>query len=89
MYLHVGNNRNIRTRDILGIFDMDNATLSTVTRKYLGKKQRAMQVESAGLEIPKSFVLYNDYGVIKVCFSGLSVATLQGRVESGKLKMES
>ena len=88
MYLHVGNNRNIRTRDILGIFDMDNATLSTVTRKFLGKKQRAMQVESAGLEIPKSFVVYSDFGELKVCFSALSVATLQGRVESGKLKLE-
>ena len=82
MFLHVGNNRNIRTRDIVGIFDMDNTTVSAVTRKYLGKKQRAMQVESAGLEIPKSFVLYCEYGVDKVCFSGLSVATLFGRINS-------
>ena len=83
MFLHVGNNRNIRTSDIVGIFDMDNATLSAVTKKYLGKKQRAMQVESAGLEIPKSFVLYCDYGVYKVCFSALSVATLLGRINAG------
>ena len=83
MYLHVGNNRNIRTRDIVGIFDMDNATVSAITRKYLGKRQRAMQVESAGLEIPKSFVLYCDFGVYKVCFSALSVATLQGRISAG------
>ena len=83
MYLHVGNNRNIRTSDIVGIFDMDNSTLSAVTKKYLGKKQRAMQVESAGLEIPKSFVLYCDYGVYKVCFSALSVATLLGRINAG------
>ena len=83
MFLHVGNNRNIRILDIVGIFDMDNTTVSAVTRNYIGKKQRAMQVESAGLEIPKSFVLYCEYGVDKVCFSGLSVATLIGRLESG------
>ena len=83
MFLHVGNNRNIRIRDIVGIFDMDNTTVSAVTRKYLGKKQRAMQVESAGLEIPKSFVLYCEYGVDKVCFSPLSVATLHGRISTG------
>ncbi|MBR3715472.1 MAG: DUF370 domain-containing protein [Clostridia bacterium] len=88
MFLHVGNNRNIRIRDIVGIFDMDNTTVSAVTRKYLGKKQRAMQVESAGLEIPKSFVLYCEYGVDKVCFSALSVATLQGRIESGATDKE-
>ena len=88
MFLHVGNNRNIRIRDIVGIFDMDNTTVSAVTRKYLGKKQRAMQVESAGLEIPKSFVLYCEYGVDKVCFSGLSAATLLGRIESGATDKE-
>ena len=38
MFLHVGNNRNIRTSDIVGIFDMDNATLSAVTKKISRKK---------------------------------------------------
>ena len=40
MYLHVGNNQNIRTKNIIGIFDMDNTTVSAVTRKYLNKKQK-------------------------------------------------
>ena len=62
MFLHVGNNKNIRLRDIVGIFDMDNATLSSVTRKYLSKKQKENLVESAILEIPKSFILYNEKG---------------------------
>ena len=40
MFLHVGNNKNIRLSAVVGIFDMDNATLSAVTRKYLNKKQK-------------------------------------------------
>ena len=32
MYLHVGNNRNIRKSSVIGIFDMDNATQSAITR---------------------------------------------------------
>ena len=81
MYLHVGNNKNIRMAAIVGIFDMDNSTVSMVTRKYLGAKQKNMLVESASDEIPKSFILYEDAGSYKVCFSPLSVAALRGRAE--------
>ena len=35
IYLHVGNNQNIRIKDIVGIFDADTATVSAVTKKYL------------------------------------------------------
>ena len=60
MFLHVGNNRNIRIRDVVGIFDMDNATVSSITRKFLSGNQKKHLVESAAEEIPKSFVLYRD-----------------------------
>ena len=81
MFLHVGNNRNIRIKDIVGIFDMDNTTVSAVTRKFLGGKQKQMLVESVSDEIPKSFVLYLDGGEHKICFSPLSVSALKGRLE--------
>ena len=35
MYVHAGNNRMIRTKDIIGIFDMDTATMESATREYL------------------------------------------------------
>ncbi len=79
MFLHVGNNRNIRIKDIVGIFDMDNSTISMVTRKFLGGKQKNMLVEAVSGEIPKSFILYRDENDYKVCFSPLSVAALYGR----------
>ena len=81
MFLHVGNNKNIRLRDVIGIFDMDNATLSSVTRKYLSVKQKNQAVESAVLEIPKSFVLYVENGEYRICFSQLSTSALKGRIE--------
>ena len=68
-------------RSVIGIFDMDNATLSSITRKYLSKKQKENLVESAVLEIPKSFVLYVEKGEYKICFSQLSSAALRGRIE--------
>ena len=81
MYLHIGNNRNIRKSRVIGIFDMDNATVSQITRKYLNSVQKDLLLESATYEIPKSFVLYEEHGESKVCFSPLSVAALKGRME--------
>lgn len=83
MFLHVGNNKNILIERVVGIFDMDNATLSAVTRKFLSSNERAGLASNASLdELPKSFVLYldndNNY---KICFSQLSSAALKGRME--------
>ncbi len=80
MYLHVGNNKNIRIKNVLGIFDMDNATVSPITRKFLSGKQKEFLVESASFDIPKSFILYLEDGEYKICFSPLSVASLKGRM---------
>ena len=80
MYLHVGNNKTIRQRDIVGIFDADTATVSAVTKKYLAGAQAAHRVQFASLELPKSFVLYRDRsGKYKICFSQLSPAALASR----------
>ena len=79
MFLHVGNNKNIRERDIIGIFDADTSTVSSITRKYLARAQKRGEVESSSQEIPKSFVLYRKNGGTAICFSQLSSAALQGR----------
>lgn len=80
MFLHVGNGKNIRQKDIIGIFDMDNATVSQITRKYLSGEQKKKAVESVADEIPKSFILYVCEGEKKICFSPLSTTALFGRM---------
>jgi hypothetical protein len=80
MYLHVGNNTNIRTRDIIGIFDTDNSTRSGLTKSFLQKAEVRGSVGSAAEEIPKSFILYRTRNGPAVCFSPLSVSSLFGRI---------
>lgn len=81
MYLHIGSNRNIREKQILGIFDADSATISSVTRKYLSDAEKKNAVEAANEELPKSFVVYIDRdGERKICFSQLSSTALLGRI---------
>ncbi len=84
MYLHIGNQINIRERDIVGIFDADRTTTSWITRKYLSEAEKRELVSSANYEIPKSFVLYRDRadGKYKVYFSQLSTSALMGRLGS-------
>ena len=82
MYLHVGNNKNIREKDIIGIFDMDMCTVSSITKKFLSDAQRNDLVVSAKDEIPKSFVLYRENEKYMICFSQISTSALLGRTES-------
>ena len=35
MYLHISNNISVSTEDIIGIFDLDNASTAKATREYL------------------------------------------------------
>lgn len=83
MYLHVGNNQNIRICDIIGIFDADTATVSAITKKYIKTASGEKRVNFASEEIPKSFVLYRDRRkkCYQICFSQLSTASLSGRIE--------
>ena len=68
MYLHVGNHKNIRERNIIGIFDTDKSTVSPITRKFLSDAQKRGAVISAKDEIPKSFVLYLETEKLKSAF---------------------
>ena len=84
MYLHVGNNQNIRVRSVIGIFDADSATVSSVTKKYLSAAEAAGAVRFASVELPKSFILYKEAdGSHRICFSQLSTSSLAGRIETG------
>ena len=84
IYLNVGAGKSIREKDIVGIFDMDTATVSPVTRKLLTEAEKTRRTEFPSYEIPKSFVLYKDeHGEMKVCFSQFSSASLLGRVGKG------
>ena len=79
MYIHLGNKINIREKDIIGIFDMDMCTVSSITKKFLSDAQRNDLVVSAKDEIPKSFVLYKENGKYMICFSQISTSALIGR----------
>ena len=60
MYLHIGENKAVRKKDILAIFDMDSATVSSVTRKYLSNAQKEGRVKALGFDLPRTFIIMRD-----------------------------
>lgn len=84
MYLHLGQAVVVLERDVIGVFDLDNASWSHRTRAFLEKAEKEGQVVSATGDLPKSFVVcQNARGEGKVYLSQLSSATLKGRAEGG------
>lgn len=81
MFLHVGNNKNIRKKEIIGIFDADTATVSVTTRRFLSGSDKRGEIEAANEEIPKSFILYRKKEGYSICFSQISTSALLGRSE--------
>lgn len=60
MFLHLGQDTITNTRDIIGIFDLDTTSVSSRTREYLGKAEKAGAVVNVSTELPKSFVVVSE-----------------------------
>ena len=79
MYLNIGNDMAVREKSVIGIFDLDNTTTSRRTREFLE------QAEQDGLvvpcdDLPKSFVLTQEYSMIRIYLTSLSTAPLEKRM---------
>lgn len=64
MYLYMGGDSAVESRDIIGIFDLDNTSWSIHTRKYLSLAEKSGKLRNAAEDIPKSFVVCADETVI-------------------------
>lgn len=57
MYLHLGSDTVVKTDEIIGIFDMDNTTVSKHTKKLLAQSEKNGEVVNVSYELPKSFII--------------------------------
>ena len=70
----------VRTRTIIGIFDLDNTSCSKHTRQFLPEAERNGQVVAAGEELPKSFLLTREFGMDRVYLTQFSAQTMEKRI---------
>ena len=64
MYLYLGKDAVMESGDIVGIFDLDNASWSIHTRRFLSGAEKNGKLSNAAEDIPKSFVVSADDTVI-------------------------
>ena len=83
VYLHLGQDVVVRQQDIIGVFDMENTTVSATTRRYLTAAEKAGRVEYVSMELPKSFAVCapprGKAGEERVYISQIAPRTLQKR----------
>ncbi len=84
MYLHIGNDKMIRSQDVIGIFDLDTTTVSKRSRAYLARAEKKGEVETVSYDLPKSFIVCAPMGEKrqKIYISQLSSVTLSKRSEN-------
>lgn len=82
MYLHLGNDCLINTKDLVGIFDIENSSTSKLTKNYLNFASKNHMIVNVSLDMPKSFVvcLDEDFNE-RVYITPISCSTLKKRYE--------
>ena len=81
MYIHLGQEKVVRSSDVIGIFDLESTTVSQRSRDFLTKAEKRGDVVTVSFELPKSFIICNEKGNKKstVYISQISSQTLQKR----------
>ena len=80
MYLHLGQDALVKTSDVIGIFDLDNTTVSKNTRDFLARAEKKGRVVNVAADLPKTFVVCGrGKGDFTVYLSQISSATLRKR----------
>lgn len=69
----------IRTKQVIGVFDMDTATMTAASREFLRAAEKSGRMTNIKEDIPKSFILTED-GHVYV--SQISASALVGRADS-------
>jgi hypothetical protein len=82
MYIHLGQDTLVKKSDIIGIFDLDTATVSKRTRDFLSKAEKEGRVVNVSFELPKSFIICKKGKEKPIIYiSQLSTSTLLKRSE--------
>ena len=87
MYIHLGNDVVVRESTIVGVFDIENTSISKYTKEYLAAAQKNNNVVYVTNDLPKSFVVCRDGDKITVYICQVSPATMLKRAEGNAEEM--
>ncbi len=86
MFLHIGNRVSVRKKDVIGIFDLDSATVSKISRDFINQNEKKGRVIYTDTDLPRSFVLYEGENGCSIRLSRISSIGLKMRAENDSLE---
>ena len=76
--VYLGGDTFVKTTEIIGVFDIDSATVSKKTRDFLEQKEKQKNVVYSNIyEFPRSFLVTDE----KVFITPIASTTLNRRIE--------
>ncbi len=86
MYIHLGEDTVVCGGNIIGIFDIENTSVSKHTKHFLNSSEKKGNVFNVSYEMPKSFIVCSDKNKRETVYiSQISTATLRKRANESKL----
>lgn len=83
MYLYLGGDAVVNDKNIVGIFDLDTASVSKKTRDYLNAAEKNGDTVYASYDLPKTFaVCANKNYKNKVIITAVSAQTINKRAQN-------
>lgn len=79
MYLHLGQDVLVSSKNVIAIFDLENTTTSKITREFLKIAEEEGFIYNISDELPKSFVICEVDKKSKIYISAISSQTLLKR----------
>ena len=80
MYISIGNDFAVRESTIIGIFVLDNTTVTARGREFLERAEKEGQIVPWD-DLPRSFILTSEYGMTRIFQTNLSTQTLAKKLK--------
>ncbi len=83
-YLQLEKGESIAKNEIIGIFDIDLASMAQGTKEIFRRMEEEKGVISLSNDLPKSFLVTDNEYTDRIYVSGLSTESIRKRLESEK-----
>jgi hypothetical protein len=80
MYLHVGNGKSVRKDRIIGIFDLDTATVTKAGKDFIATMEKEGRLVYEDFDLPRSFLLTEEADGYIIRLSRISTGGLRVRL---------
>lgn len=84
MYIHIGNDVEVLSDDIIGIFDIESTSVSKMTVNFLSQSQKDNKIYTVSMDMPKAFVVCSD----KTYITNIANITISKRCKNKKTDLK-